>query len=162
MDMLLKILSEDWRCSNRQLSVLLGISEDEVEKKIKQYEDAGIIRGYKTVINCEKVDDHDTVTALIEIRVSPNMESGFDGIAREIVRFDEVESVYLMSGGFDLSVVVNGHTFKDIATFVSQKLAPLPSVLSTATHFVLTRYKDDSIIMSEEPAEERRYDLYND
>lgn len=162
MDMLLTLLCEDARCSNRQLAVMLGITEEEVAQKIREYEDAGIIRGYKTVINWEKVDEHDTVTALIEIRVSPKIETGFDEIARDIVRFNEVESVYLMSGGYDLAVIVNGRTFKDIATFVSQKLSPLPSVLSTATHFVLSRYKNNGIIMSNEPIEERRLDLNND
>ena len=162
MDMLLTLLNENSRYSNKQLAVMLGITEAEVEEKIKALEENGIIRGYKTVINWEKVDKYDAVTALIEIRVSPKRETGFDEIASEIVRFSEVESVYLMSGGYDLAVIITAHTFKDIALFVSQKLAPLPSVLSTATHFVLTRYKDNGITMSDESADERRFDLYND
>ena len=130
MDMLLTLLNENSRYSNKQLAVMLGITEAEVEEKIKALEENGIIRGYKTVINWEKVDKYDAVTALIEIRVSPKRETGFDEIASEIVRFSEVESVYLMSGGYDLAVIITAHTFKDIALFVSQKLAPLPSVLS--------------------------------
>lgn len=159
MDMLLKLLSDNARYTNEQLAVFTDSTVEEVAAKIKEYEDKGIIKGYKALINWEKVPQHDVVTALIEIRVSPRRETGFDEIAREIMLFDEVESIYLMSGGYDLAAIINAHTFKDVALFVSQKLSPLPSVLSTATHFMLSRYKDMGVILSDQPEDERGSDF---
>lgn len=159
MDMLLKLLCDNARYTNEQLAVFTGLTVDEVAKKIKEYEDNGIIKGYKTLVNWEKVSEHDVVTALIEIRVSPRRETGFDEIAREIMLFDEVESIYLMSGGYDLAAIINARTFKDIALFVSQKLSPMPSVLSTATHFMLSRYKEMGVILSDQPTDERGSDF---
>ena len=138
---LLSLLNENARLTNAQLAVMLGKTEEEVEKEIADYQQKGIIKGYKALINWEKVDHHKT-TALIELKVQPKKESGFDEIAKKIMQFSKVESVYLMSGGFDLAVMVHGDSIQDIAMFVAKRLSPLDSVLSTATHFILTRYKD--------------------
>ncbi|HPU58822.1 MAG TPA: Lrp/AsnC family transcriptional regulator, partial [Candidatus Avimonas sp.] len=113
-----------------------------------------VIRGYKAVVDWEKTD-RPYVTALIELRVTPKRDFGFDSIAETIMRFNEVESVYLMSGGYDLAVIVSGRTFKDIAMFVAKRLSTLDSVISTATHFVLQRYKESGIILRGEEKDER-------
>ncbi|MDD2362842.1 MAG: Lrp/AsnC family transcriptional regulator [Oscillospiraceae bacterium] len=154
MDKLLKLLDENARLTNSQLAVMLGITEQEAEDKISELERSGVIRGYKSVIDWERTD-RAYVTALIELRVSPKRDLGFEEIAETIMRFDEVESVYLMSGGYDLSVIVNGQTFKDVAMFVAKRLSTLESVLSTATHFVLRRYKDSGVIFLGEEKDER-------
>ncbi|MDD2418205.1 MAG: Lrp/AsnC family transcriptional regulator [Oscillospiraceae bacterium] len=154
MDKLLKLLDENARLTNAQLAVMLGITEQEVKSQISQLERNGVIRGYKSVIDWDRTD-RDYVTALIELKVYPKRDLGFEEIAETIMRFDEVESVYLMSGGFDLAVIVNGQTFKDIAMFVAKRLSTLDSVLSTATHFVLRRYKDSGVIFLGEEKDER-------
>jgi len=154
VDKLLKLLDENARLTNAQLAVMLGITEQEVKSQISQLERNGVIRGYKSVIDWDRTD-RDYVTALIELKVSPKRDLGFEEIAETIMRFDEVESVYLMSGGFDLAVIVNGQTFKDIAMFVAKRLSTLDSVLSTATHFVLRRYKDSGVIFLGEEKDER-------
>lgn len=159
MDKLLKLLDGNARYTNEQLAVMLGEDIEAVEERIRKYEKDGTIKGYKAVINWDNVAERELVTALIEIKVTPRRETGFDEIAREIMSFEEVESVYLMSGGYDFCVIVNGKSFKDVALFVSQRLAPLNSVLSTATHFVLTRYKDNGVILCDECVDERRNSL---
>ena len=152
---LLSLLNENARLTNAQLAVMLGKTEEEVEKEIADYQQKGIIKGYKALINWEKVDHHKT-TALIELKVQPKKESGFDEIAKKIMQFSKVESVYLMSGGFDLAVMVHGDSIQDIAMFVAKRLAPLDSVLSTATHFILTRYKEGDVILTSPKEEDRR------
>lgn len=152
---LLSLLNENARLSNAQLAVMLNKTEAEVEKEIAAYQQAGVIKGYKALINWEKVDHHKT-TALIELKVQPKKESGFDEIAKIIMQFSEVESVYLMSGGFDLAVMVHGDSIQDIAMFVAKRLSPLDSVLSTATHFILTRYKEGDVILTSTKEEDRR------
>ena len=154
---LLSLLNENARLTNAQLAVMLGKTEEEVEKEIADYQQKGIIKGYKALINWEKVDHHKT-TALIELKVQPKKESGFDEIAKKIMQFSKVESVYLMSGGFDLAVMVHGDSIQDIAMFVAKRLSPLDSVLSTATHFILTRYKEGDVILTS-PKEEGRRNL---
>ena len=154
---LLSLLNENARLTNAQLAVMLGKTEEEVEKEIADYQQKGIIKGYKALINWEKVDHHKT-TALIELKVQPKKESGFDEIAKKIMQFSKVESVYLMSGGFDLAVMVHGDSIQDIAMFVAKRLSPLDSVLSTATHFNLTRYKGGDVILTS-PKEEDRGNL---
>ena len=158
MDKLLKLLQENARFSNEQLAVMLDTSAAEIEKKIKNYEKKGIIKGYNTLINHDKLEE-EFLTAIIELKVTPKKQLGFDDIAKTVMAYREVESVYLMSGGYDLSVVVRGDSFKDIALFVSQRLAPLDSVLSTATHFVLSRYKEKGVVMYDEPIDERGVSL---
>lgn len=156
MDRLLELLSQNARLSNQQLAVMLNKTEDEIQNQITAYEKAGIIRGYQALVNWEKADANKAF-ALIELRVTPQRDRGFDEIAQRIMQFDEVDSVYLMSGGFDLAVMVHGDTMQAIAMFVARRLAPLGSVLSTATHFILTRYKDGGVILnSEDEKDERR------
>lgn len=161
MDQLLSLLSENARLTNGQLAVMLNISEAEVAEKIACYEKEGIIRGYKALVNWEKVDKN-KASALIELRVSPKRDRGFDEIANRIMQFDEVESVYLMSGGYDLAVKVHGRSMQDIAMFVMRRLSTLDSVLSTATHFILTRYKDDDVILNSGDERDERRSVFSD
>lgn len=161
MDQLLSLLSENARLTVGQMAAMLNISEKEVTEKIDHYEKEGIIRGYKAIVNWEKVDKN-KASALIELRVSPKRDRGFDEIAGRIMQFEEVESVYLMSGGYDLAVKVHGKSMQDIAMFVMRRLAPLDSVLSTATHFILTRYKDDNVILNAGEVQDERRSVFSD
>lgn len=154
MNNILKILEENARYSNEEIGVMLGETPQEVAKRIEQLEKDGIIRGYKTIIDREKLSAN-YVVALIELKVTPKRDLGFDEVAEKIAEFPEVEDVYLMSGGYDLALILTGKTFKDIALFVSQRLAVMDSVVSTATHFVLSQYKDKGIIMRESRHDER-------
>ena len=156
MDALLKLLKKNARLSNAELAVLLDMTEKEVGDKIEQLENDGIIKGYNTVINEQAaVDCGDLVAAYIELKVSPRAQSGFDEIARIVSQYDEVESVWLMSGAYDLGITIKGTNLMDISLFVSQRLAPLDGVLSTATHFVLKKYKDNGIDLSDKIIDER-------
>ena len=137
----LKILADNARCPIDDIAVMSGLTPDEVIAEIKELEDAGFIKGYKTVINWEKIDDS-TVSALIELKVIPEVELGFEGVAETIMKYKEVETVYLMSGSYDLTVIVKGRTFQEVARFVAKELATMDGVTSTATHFVLRRYKE--------------------
>ena len=150
---LLSLLNENARLTNAQLAVMLGKTEEEVEKEIADYQQKGIIKGYKALINWE---NHHKTTALIELKVQPKKERVFDEMAKKIMQFSKVESVYLMSGGFDLAVMVHGDSIQDIAMFVAKRLSPLDSVLSTATHFILTRYKEGDVILTSPKEEDRR------
>ncbi len=154
MEKVLKLLENDARLTNAQLAVLLGISEAEAAEKVAALEKEGVICGYKAVVDWDRTE-REYVTALIELRVTPKKDSGFDKLAETIMHFEEVETVCLMSGGFDLMVMVNGRTFKDVAMFVAKRLSTLESVVSTATHFVLRRYKDRNILFVQEEKDER-------
>lgn len=158
MEKLLKLLEENARLSNAQLAVMLGVTEEEVAGAIAQYEKEGIVHGYSALIDWEKAGC-DRVEARIEIHVSPKKDRGFEEIAETIMEFDEVQTVYLMSGGYDLALTVRGKSFKDIALFVAHKLAPLDSVLSTATHFVLRKYKERGLPCAGEEKDERSVTL---
>lgn len=138
---LLKLLSENARYTNEQLAVMLGKTEAEVAAEIKEYEKKGIIGGYKAVIDWDNLEDP-YVSAIIELNVVPKADLGFEEVAQRIAAYKEVESVYLMSGVYDLNVVVKGRTLQDIARFVARELATIDSVTSTATHFVMRRYKE--------------------
>ena len=138
MNKLLKLLSENAHFSTAELAAMLGESEEAVKAQIKEYEDKGIIKGYQAIINC----DDGSVEALIELKVTPKKETGFDEIAGMCMAFDEVESVYLMAGVYDLALIVRGQTMQDIAMFVAKKLSTIEGVLSTGTHFIMQRYKD--------------------
>ncbi|MBC7959853.1 MAG: Lrp/AsnC family transcriptional regulator [Vallitaleaceae bacterium] len=151
---ILEAIEKNSKITSKDLSVMLGKSEVEIENEITALENEKVICGYNTLINWDKMDA-DKVTALIEVKVTPQRGEGFDKIAERIYRFKEVKSVYLMSGGFDLTVIIEGKTMKEVALFVGQKLAPLESVLSTATHFVLKKYKEHGIILDEEKRDER-------
>lgn len=154
MNDLLKILEGNARYSDKELSSMLGVSEDEVRAQMESLEKDGIICGYKAMIDWDKVSD-DRVTALIELKVTPQHDAGFDEIAKTIMNMSEVESVYLMSGGYDFSVIVRGRTFKEVALFVANRLAPMQNIVSTATHFVLRRYKDNGVTFFDTPKDDR-------
>ena len=154
MDRMLSILKENARIPLEELADLLGISVSEAADKLDSYIANGVIRGFTTVNDWEKTDEK-YVTALIEIRVTPMKNFGFDAIAREIASFDEVENVYLMSGGFDLGLTIHASNFRDVALFVYERIAPLEGVVSTATHFVLRCYKEAGISFLDEQRDER-------
>ena len=154
MDRLLSLLQNNARLTNKQLAVMLGREEEEVAKAIDAYEKAGVIRGYQAVIDWDK-GDSPTVFARIEIKVTPKKDFGFEEIARTIMELEEVQSVSLMSGGYDLALTVSGKTFRDIAMFVAHRLSPIDSVNSTATHFILKKYKERGVLFEEEVKDER-------
>lgn len=141
---LLKLLCKNARYSLNELSVMTGLSEDEVKLQVSEMEKEGLIRGYKAVIDWERLDSA-MVSAIIELKVEPQPDVGFEQIAEEVKKYSEVESVYLMSGGYDLCVIVKGKTFQEVAMFVAKQLAPMKYVVSTATHFILRRYKEMDI-----------------
>ncbi|HOA80743.1 MAG TPA: Lrp/AsnC family transcriptional regulator [Defluviitaleaceae bacterium] len=151
---ILELLEKNSRLATKDIAIMLDMSKEEVEKEIEQMEKEQVICGYNTLINWEKTDK-DLVTALIEVKVTPQRGEGFDKIAERIYRFNEVKAVYLMSGGFDLTVIIEGKTMKEVALFVAQKLSTLESVLSTSTHFVLKKYKDHGIPFEEFKKDER-------
>lgn len=152
---LLELLEENCKYTSQDLAVMLDTSIETVEALIKELETEQVICGYKTLINWDKMEETEHVTALIEVKVTPQRGDGFDKVAKRIYLFKEVEAVYLMSGGFDLTVIVKGKNIKEVAMFVGQKLAPLESVLSTGTHFVLKRYKDHGVIFEQPKKDER-------
>lgn len=152
---ILELLEQNSRYSAADIALMLGLEEQEVVDSIKEMEKDKIICGYKTLINWDKVEHREVVTALIEVKVTPQRGEGFDKIAERIYRFSEVKAIYLMSGGFDLTVIIEGKTMKEVALFVGQKLAPLDAVLSTGTHFVLNKYKDHGVIFEEIKKDER-------
>ena len=143
---ILNILEDDARITTKQISTMTGIPSAEVSKRIKQAEKDRTILKYKTMINWDKVEDRQ-VSALIEIKITPQRDVGFDSIAERIYRFPQARTVYLLSGTYDLLVLIVGKTMHEVAEFVSQKLAPLEGVQGTVTHFVLKRYKEDGEIL---------------
>ena len=143
---ILKILERDSRTNIKQIAAATGITEAEVINNIRKAEQDQIILKYKTIINWDKVGD-ENVFALIEVKVTPQRDVGFDSIAERIYRFPQAHTVYLLSGTFDLLVIVIGKTIQDVANFVSQKLAPIEGVQSTVTHFMLKKYKEDGEIL---------------
>lgn len=151
---ILEALEEDARTPIENIARMTGKSVEEVAKAIAKFERNQIIVRYPAMINWEALDK-ELVEALIEVKVSPQRGVGFDAIAEEIYRFDEVTSVYLMSGAYDLLVLVKGHNLKKLAEFVSEKLSTLEHVLSTATHFVLKKYKDNGVLLTGELPDDR-------
>ncbi len=154
MDPLLKLLEEHALRSPEELAKMLDAKPADVKRRIKQYEDDKIILGYKAVINDDKIDT-DLVKAVIEVKIQPEREGGFDRIASRIAKFDEVTSLFLMSGGYDLLIFVEGHSLREVAQFVAEKLATLHGVTSTATHFMLRTYKEQGVLMQEDEEPER-------
>ncbi|MBR5524616.1 MAG: Lrp/AsnC family transcriptional regulator [Clostridia bacterium] len=154
MDKLLKLLNTNARLTTAQMAVMLDQTEAEVETAIAQLEKSGVVRGYKPLIDWEKTGE-EVVTAIIELSIAPSKDEGFDGIAKTIMAFEEVEGLSLMSGGHDLMVTVNGRSFKDVAMFVAKRLSSLDGVLGTATHFVLKKYKERGVLFEEEEQDER-------
>lgn len=151
---LLAILEKNSRIDFKELAVLLGVEEHAVLEELEKLEKEGIICGYHTLINWEKTSI-EKVTALIEVKVTPQRGQGFDRIAERIYNYPEVKAVYLISGGYDLLVTLEEKTLKEIANFVSDKLSTLDSVLSTATHFILKKYKDHGTIINKKSSDER-------
>lgn len=151
---LLNILSKNARYNISDLAVMLGTDEDTVKKEIELLEKTGLIKGYKTVIDWEKLDSS-AVSAIIELKVSPQADYGFDEIAKRIMKYDEVESVYLMSGGYDLCVTVKSKTFQQVAMFVAKELSTIDAVVSTATHFILRRYKELDVVLCDGTYDDR-------
>lgn len=151
---LLRILENNSRIDFNELATLLGISEAEVLEEITKLEKENIICGYHTLINWEKTTI-EKVSALIEVKVTPQRGQGFDKIAERIYNYPEVKSVYLISGGYDLLISLEEKSLKEIAAFVSDKLSTLDSVLSTATHFILKKYKEHGTIINQTKKDER-------
>jgi DNA-binding Lrp family transcriptional regulator len=155
MDKLLKLLEDDATLTTEQLALMLSLDEGEVKNAIYKYERDGVILGKKTIIDWDKTDS-ETVNAIIEVKVTPQRDRGFDRIAEKIYNHPEVKSLYLMSsGGFDFTLLIEGKTMKEVALFVTQKLAPIESVTATATHFVLRKYKDKGVIYGANEIDER-------
>ncbi len=154
MDRLLRLLKTNARLSNAELAVMLGKTEEEVSAEIKRLEDTGVIKGYSTVFD-EEIVAKDYVMAVIELKVTPKAQVGYDEIARHIAMYPEVESVYLVSGGYDLSVTLRCRTLKEVSDYVAQRLATIDGVVSTTTHFYLQKYKESGIMLISEEADER-------
>ena len=155
MEEILEILEQNSRYTDEQIAVMAGKTVEEVREAIRDYEEKSIIAGYTTLINWENTGK-ETVTALIEVKITPQRGEGFDKVAERIYNFDQVKACYLMSsGGFDLTVIVEGKTMKEVAMFVSEKLAVQDNVIGNATHFVLKKYKDHGTIFKEQKASNR-------
>ena len=154
MDELLKILQDNALESRANIARMLNVPVAEIDRRIGDYEKSGVIRGYQAILNEDQLDQ-DKVTAVIEIKVTPEREGGFNSIAERISRFPEVRSAYLMSGAYDLLLFVEGRNLREVAAFVSERLAPLEGVLSTSTHFMLKTYKRFGVLMHQETPDER-------
>lgn len=153
---ILRNIAKNGRLSSEDLAAMLDSTPQEIEEQLQEMEKEGIICGYPTLINWDKTHcEH--VTALIEVKVAPERGRGFDKVAERIYQFEEVESLYLMSGGFDLTVIIQGKSMKEVAWFVATKLAPMESVVSTGTHFVLKKYKEHGLsLVTERSSDERQ------
>jgi DNA-binding Lrp family transcriptional regulator len=154
MDELLKILQANATESRETIAKMLNLSVAEVNKRIAKYEKSGVIRGYQAILNEDKLN-LDTVTAVIEVKITPQRQGGFNTVADRISRFPEVRSSYLMSGTYDVLLFVEGRNLREVAAFVSERLSPLDGVLSTSTHFMLKTYKRLGVLMETGHAEER-------
>ena len=155
MEEILEILEQNSRYTDEQIALMAGKKVEEVREAIRDYEEKSIIAGYTTLINWENTGK-ETVTALIEVKITPQRDVGFDKVAERIYKFDQVKACYLMSsGGFDLTVIVEGKTMKEVALFVSEKLACQEAVTGTATHFVLKKYIDHGTIFKEKKIQDR-------
>ena len=151
---ILKLLENDARLTPEQIAVMLDLEVEAVKKEISDFEKDGTILGYKAIVDWEKTD-RESVSAMIEVKLTPQRDSGFDRVAEKIYNYPEVQSVQLMAGGYDLSVLIEGKTMKEVALFVSQKLATIDGVIATATHFVLHKYKDKGILNDSSEIDER-------
>ena len=151
---ILKLLENDARLTPEQIAVMLDMDVNAVKEEISELEKDGTILGYKAIIDWEKTDK-ESVSAMIEVKLTPQRDSGFDRVAEKIYNYPEVQSVQLMAGGYDLSVLIEGKTMKEVALFVSQKLATIDGVVGTATHFVLHKYKDKVVLYDATEIDER-------
>ena len=151
---ILSIIEKNSRIDLKELAIILGVEETAIVEEMEKMEQEGVICGYHTLINWEKTSV-EKVNALIEVRVTPQRGHGFDNIAERIYKYPEVHAVYLISGGYDLLVSLEGKSLKEVSNFVSDKLSTLDTVLSTATHFILKKYKDHGTILSKDEVDER-------
>ena len=156
MTKLLQLLEEDCTLTHEQLAAMANMTVEEVDAATKKYEEDKVILGYQAIVDWNTTDRED-VTALIEVKVIPQREEGFDRIAERIYQYDEVEALYLMSGAFDFTVIISGRTLREVASFVSDRLAPLEGVTSTATHFILKKYKEKHLIFEKQAPGEREF-----
>ena len=147
MDRLLSLIQHDALASRADLAAQLDTTVEDVERRIAAFEATGVIIGYQTIIDSEKLEDQ-FVTAVIEVKIAPEREGGFDRMAERIGKFREVRSCYLMSGGYDLLIFIEGKSLREVASFVSEKLSPLGGVISTATHFRLKAYKENGVLLA--------------
>ena len=156
MEEILNILDkEKGNVSRAKIAQMLGMEEKEVADKIEKMEKENVSVGYKTIVNWDKTDK-DVVVALIELRITPQRGEGFDKVAERIYKYPQVKSLYLMSGAYDLAVTIEGKSMKEVALFVAQKLAPMDSIISTATHFVLKKYKEEGIVFEDDEKDTRQ------
>ena len=156
MTKLLRLLEEDCTLTTEQLASMAALPVDEVKAAVKQFEDDKVILGYKAIVDWDRTE-RESVTALIEVKVTPQRGEGFDRVAERIYQYEEVESVYLMSGAFDLTVIISGRTLKEVAQFVGERLAPLENVTGTATHFILKKYKEKHLVFQKQERQEREF-----
>lgn len=154
MTELLRLLENDAHLSPKALALMLEKEEGDIKDMITAYENEGVILGYRTVIDWDKTNT-EYVTAMIELKITPQRDHGYDYVAEKIYNYPEVESLYLMSGGFDLAVFIKGKTMREVAFFVAEKLATIEDVISTSTHFMLRKYKDNNVIYGSVPVDER-------
>ena len=156
MTKLLQLLEDDCTLTPDQLASMADMPVEEVKAAIRKYEDEKVILGYKAIVDWDRTE-REAVTALIEVKVTPQRGEGFDRVAERIYQYDEVESVYLMSGAFDLTVIISGRTLKEVAQFVGERLAPLEDVTGTATHFILHKYKEKHLIFEKREEQESEW-----
>jgi len=153
---LLQLLEADCTLTHDQLAAMTGLTADAVKAAIQEYEKEKLILGYQAVVDWDRTQ-REAVTALIEVKVTPQRGDGFDRIAQRIYQYDEVESLYLMSGAFDFTVIISGRSLKEVAHFVGEKLAVIEDVTGTATHFILRKYKEKHIIFEKRPEQEKEW-----
>ena len=151
---LLRLLEEDCTHTPEQLASMADMTVEEVKAEIKRYEEEKIVLGYQAIVDWDRTE-RESVTALIEVKVTPQRGAGFDRVAERNYQYDEVESVYLMSGAFDLTVIISGRTLREVAEFVGQRLATIEDVTGTATHFILKKYKEKHLIFEKQEQQER-------
>ena len=156
MEQLLRLIEADCTLTHKQLAAMTGASEEKVDTEVKRLEENGTIVGYKAVVDWDKTE-REAVTALIEVKVEPQLGDGFDRVAERIYQYEEVDSCYLMSGDFDMTVIISGRTLREVANFVTQKLSTIDAVQSTATHFILKKYKENHLIFNKEREKEEGF-----
>ena len=154
MDKLLKLLEDEARLTPAQIAVMTQRDEGDIKRAVEEYEKNGTILGYQALIDWDKTD-REYVSAIIELCITPQRDRGFDKVAERIYSYPEVKSLYLMSGAYDLHVVIEGRTMREVASFVAEKLAPMESIQSTSTHFVLKKYKDKGVVYDAKETDQR-------
>lgn len=158
MTKLLQLLEQDCTLTDAQLASMVDMTEEEVRAERKRLEDDKLILGYKAIVDWDRTQ-REAVTALIEVKVTPQRGDGFDRVAERIYQYEEVESLYLMSGAFDLTVIISGRTLKEVASFVGERLSTLEDVTGTATHFILKKYKEKHLVFQKQETQEERFVL---